>query len=101
MKITLAVLTGALLATTGFVVAGCGGSRATLPASTITGPTTTTVQTPKTGALISCKNDRALVGAKTPQPGQSVTGSGDGPSPQATIQLTRRQDGSLVASCGP
>jgi hypothetical protein len=71
-----------------------------LGSMSVTGPTVTTVQSVKTGALIRCNGN---VGAKVPPPGQGVNGSSDGASPglSSEIDLKRLQDGSLVISCRP
>jgi hypothetical protein len=90
----------ALLAAFGVLVTGCGsGSKAGSGSITITG--TTTISNVNTGTPIRCKHGPA--GAGVPPPGQEVAGFAD-PVPGASggeIQLKRRQDGSLVASCRP
>lgn len=91
MKATFALV---LLVSVGFA-AGCGsGTKAGSGPTTIVG--TTTIANVKTGALIRCKGGP---GAEVPPPRQGVGGSADGPASSGEIQLTHRQDGSVVASC--
>lgn len=92
-----AILALALVAV-GFA-AGCGSGKVRGSMS-ITGPTVTTVESVKTGAVIRCNGS---VGAKVPPPGHGVSGSADGSSPalSSEIDLKRLQDGSLVISCRP
>jgi len=95
-----ALLVLTLFATLGVLAAGCGsGSKAGSGSITITG--TTTISNVNTGTPIRCKHGPG--GAGVPPPGQEVAGFAD-PVPGASggeIQLKRRQDGSLVASCRP
>ena len=79
--------------------AGCGSAKM-LGSLSVTGPTVTTVESIKTGALVRCNGN---VGAKVPPPGHGVSGSADGSSPalSSEIDLKRLQDGSLVVSCRP
>ena len=81
------------------LAAGCGSGKV-LGSMSVTGPTVTTVETVKTGAVIRCNGS---VGAKVPPPGHGVSGSADGSSPalSSEIDLKRLQDGSLVISCRP
>ena len=81
------------------VAAGCGSGKV-FRSMSVTGPTVTTVQNVKTGALIRCNGN---VGAKVPSPGHGVNGSSSGSSPalSSEIGLRRLQDGSLVISCRP
>jgi hypothetical protein len=96
-----AILTLVFLAMAGFALAACGSGTKSGPHS-FTGPVTTTVANPKTGATIRCTSSNGVhVGAGVPPPGQEVTGNADATSGGATIQLRRRQDGSLVVSCTP
>jgi hypothetical protein len=92
-----ALLTLALIAVG--VGAGCGSGKM-LGSLSVTGPTVTTVENVKTGALIRCNG---IVGARVPRPGHGVSGSADGSSPglSSEIELKRLQDGSLVVSCRP
>ncbi|MFZ0343346.1 MAG: hypothetical protein WAL31_13560 [Gaiellaceae bacterium] len=92
----------ALLAV-GFLVAGCGAGTKT-GSLTVTGPTTTTVSHVTTRDLISCKPRAGASvepGARVPAPDEGVVGFADGrnASSSGKIQLTRRQDGSLVVVC--
>ena len=86
------------LATAG-LAAGCG-SQKVFGSMSVTGPTVTTVDSVKTGAVIRCDGS---VGAKVPPPGHRVSGSAKGTSPALSpeIDLKRLQDGSLVVSCRP
>ena len=81
------------------LAAGCGSGKV-FGSMSVTGPTITTVQSVKTGALIRCNGN---VGAKVPPPGHGVSGSSSGSSPalSSEIDLKRLQDGSLVISCRP
>jgi hypothetical protein len=81
------------------LAAGCGSGKM-FRSMSVTGPTVTTVENVKTGALIRCNG---TVGAKVPPPGHGVSGSADGSSPalSAEIDLKRLEDGSLVISCRP
>jgi hypothetical protein len=86
------------LALVSFAIAGCGsGTKANSGPITVTG--TTTVSNLETGALVTCKS--GLAGAKVPPPGEGVTANVDGttPSTTGTLQVTHRQDGSVVATC--
>lgn len=97
-----ALLAAILLTVAGCVaLAGCGSSAKAGPRS-FTGPVTTTLADVKTGDTLSCTSSKGMhIGASVPPAGHGVTGNGDGPSGGATIQLTRRGDGSLVVSCRP
>jgi hypothetical protein len=66
---------------------------------TFTAPTTTTIANPQTGATMRCVSHGIGAGAVVPAPGHGVSGSADGTSSSATIDLKRRNDGSLVVSC--
>lgn len=68
-------------------------------AAAFVAPTTTTIANSRTGATMRCVNHGIAAGAKVPPPGQDVTDSVDGTSSSATIDLTRKSDGSLVVSC--
>lgn len=96
-----ALLAAILLMAAGFVLAACGSGAKPGPRS-FAGPVTTTIANAKTGETIKCTSSKGMhQGAVVPPPGHGVAGIGDGPSGGATIQLTRRQDGSLVVSCTP
>jgi hypothetical protein len=104
-----------VLAVAGFGLAACGsGAKPTATyyttplettqggtALTLTSPTTVTVASAQTGATVRCTNHGVAAGAKVPSPGHGVSGSADGTSASATLDLTRDSDGSLVASCKP
>ena len=81
------------------LAAGCGSGKV-LGSMSVTGPTVTTVNSVKTGALIRCNGS---VGAKVPPPGHGVSGSAGAASPalSSEIDLKRLQDGALVISCRP
>jgi hypothetical protein len=66
---------------------------------TFTAPTTTTIAKPQTGTTVRCTSHGLTTGAIVPAPGHGVTGSADGTSSSAIIELSRRSDGSLVVSC--
>jgi hypothetical protein len=66
---------------------------------TFTAPTTTTIAKPQTGTIVRCTSHGVAAGAVVPAPGHGVSGSADGTSSSATIELTRKNDGSLVVSC--
>jgi len=83
-----------LLAAFGFVVTGCGAGQK-VGSLSFTPPTTTTVANVKTGALVRCQK----AGATIPAPGKGVAGSSDWGSGATQLQLTRRQDGTLLVSC--
>jgi siroheme synthase len=51
------------------------------------------------GALITCRSHGLHVGAHVPKRGQSVIGTADGVSGGATIRITTRAKGSVVATC--
>ena len=87
-----------LLALVSFAVAGCGsGTEAGSGSITVTG--TTTVSNLETGALVKCKG--GVPGAIVPPPGEGVAAhvDGTGPSTSGSLQVTHRQDGSVVATC--
>ena len=81
------------------LAAGCGSAKV-FGSMSVTGPTVTTVESVKTGALIRCNGS---VGARVPPPGHGVSGSANASSPalSSEIDLKRLQDGSLVISCRP
>ena len=92
-----------IIAAACLVLAACGSG--TKPATSggpnhiFTAPTTTMIASPRTGATIRCTSHGVSAGAKVPAPGHGVTGIADGMSSSATLQLTRKSDGSLVVSC--
>ncbi len=89
-----AILALVLLGAVGFALAGCGsGAKADSGPTTVTGTKTISV---KTGTPIRCKGG---AGASVPPTGQAVVGSGDGRSSSSKVQVTHRQDGSVVVSC--
>lgn len=103
-----------MLAVAGFGLAACGAgvkptAHYTTPPETtqggmdltLTSPTTLTVASAQTGATVRCTNHGVAAGAKVPSPGHGVSGSVDGTSASATLDLTRDSDGSLVVSCKP
>ena len=107
--------TGALLVIAiGCGLAACGsGSKQTAQYTTVspttqggsaltfTAPTTLTVAGARTGAPVRCTNHGVAAGAMIPSRGQGVSGSANGTSASAMLTLKRRNDGSLVVSCGP
>lgn len=95
MKPLLALL---LLALVSFAAVGCGSGTKTGSGSiTVTG--TTTVSNLETGALVTCKG--GVPSTKVPPTGEGVTANvdGTGPSTSGTLQVTHRQDGSVVVTC--
>ena len=68
---------------------------------TFTAPTTTTISNATTGQAMRCTYHGISAGAYVPSPGQGVSGSADGKSASATLNLTRKSDGSLSVSCTP
>ena len=95
MKRLLAVV---LVALVGFAAAGCGsGTKTGSGAITVTG--TTTISNVDTGTLVSCKG--GIPSSKVPPAGEGVTANvdGTGPSSSGMLQLTHRQDGSVVVRC--
>lgn len=112
MKLRLAAMA---LATLGFSLAGCGAGAkptahyTTSPPTTqgastpltFTAPTTLTVTSAQTGATVRRTNHGVAAGATIPPPGHGVSGSADGTSSSATLNLTRSNDGSLAVSCTP
>lgn len=68
---------------------------------TFTAPTTTTIATATTGQATRCTHHGISAGAYVPSPGHGVSGSADGESASATLNLTRKSDGSLSVSCTP
>ncbi|HZT84353.1 MAG TPA: hypothetical protein VE984_02890 [Gaiellaceae bacterium] len=106
MKATALILTAAA----GLALAGCGSGEKVPsrgPAkrgaliTTFTAPTTTTITNPQTGAALRCTNHGIAAGAHVPSAGHGVSGSADGKSASATLDLTRGKDGLLVVSCTP
>jgi hypothetical protein len=96
-----AILLLVFVATIGFALPACGSGKKSVPSS-FAGPVTTTFANATTGEPIRCKSSYGVdVGAVVPPPGKGVSGTGDGPSGGATIQLTRGRDGSLIVSCTP
>src|SRR4051794_7441361 len=91
-----------LLALVGVAAAGCGsgGTKAGHDPITVTG--TTTISNVATGTLVSCKRGVPGGPMKVPPTGHGVTANvdGTGPSSSGKLQLTHRQDGSVVAVCG-
>jgi hypothetical protein len=87
----------ALLTALGLAVAGCGSGKAVSGSITVAG--TTTISNVDTGTLVTCEDGP---GAAVPAVGEGVSGFADGPpgsSSSGEIQLTRQQDGSVVATC--
>ena len=78
----------------GLVVAGCGSGKK-VGSLSFTAPTTTTVSNVNTGTSVRCQH----AGAEVPAPGKGVAASSDWGSGAAQLQLTRRQDGTLLVSC--
>jgi hypothetical protein len=68
---------------------------------TFTAPTTTTIANATTGQAMRCTHHGISAGAYVPSPGHGVSGSADGKSASATLNLTRKTDGSLSVSCTP
>jgi hypothetical protein len=110
MRTTALIVT----AVAGFAFAACGsgvkptahyttGLETTQGGSTLTftSPTAVTLASAKTGATVRCANHGIAAGAKIPAPGHGVSGSADGKSSSATLNLTRNSDGSLAVSCTP
>lgn len=100
---TMAVVVAAVV---GLALAGCGGgakdSTPGPPAPmTFTAPTTTTIANPQIGQAMRCTYHGVTAGAYVPAAGHGVSGSADGKSASATLNLTRDSDGSLAVSCGP
>jgi hypothetical protein len=52
-------------------------------------------------AAMRCTYHGVSAGAAVPSAGYGVAGSADGKSASATLNLTRKRDGSLVVSCTP
>jgi hypothetical protein len=50
---------------------------------------------------VRCTNHGVTAGAKIPSPRHGVSGSADGTSSSATLDLARNRDGSLAVSCTP
>ena len=89
-----------IAAATGFALAGCGsGAKAALTCVTV--PTTTTVATPQAGATVRCTNRGISARAKVPPRGHGTGVVADGTASSASLQLTRRADGSLEIVCSP
>jgi hypothetical protein len=86
------------LAVVGLVAVGCGAGMKTGSGGPLTVTGTTTIANVKTGALIRCKGGP---GAEVPPTGQGVGANADGPSSSGELQLSHRQDGSVVAVCSP
>lgn len=98
-----------IMAATGLFLAGCGGTAKVQSVTHSVGQqggaiifpraTTTTIPHPQTGQRIVCHIHGIAPSASVPSPGHGVSGSADGTSSSATINLTRKSDGSLVVSC--
>jgi hypothetical protein len=106
MKTTAVLIT----AVAGLVLAGCGGGAKLSsqgpverggPVITFTAPTTTTIANPMTGQAMRCTYHGVAAGAYVPSAGHGVSGSADGKSGSATLNLTRNSDGLLAVSCTP
>ena len=104
---TRAVITTAVA---GLALAGCGAGakvdshgppKPGRPVITFTAPTTTTIANPQTRAAVRCTHHGVAAGAYVPSAGHGVSGSADGKSASATLNLTRNDDGSLAVSCTP
>ncbi len=102
MKTTTALI---ITAAAGLFLAGCGGAAKVHSVGQQGGaiifprPTTTTIAHPQTGQRIVCDIDGVAPSANVPSPGHGFTGAADGKSSSAIINLTRKNDGSLVVSC--
>jgi hypothetical protein len=68
---------------------------------TFTAPTTTTIANPQTGQAVRCAYHGISAGAYVPSAGHGVAGSADGANASATLNLTRKNDGTLVVACTP
>jgi hypothetical protein len=68
---------------------------------TFTAPTTTTIANPHTGAAVRCVNHGDSAGVIVPSASHGVSGSADGKSTSASLNVNRNNDGSLVVSCTP
>ena len=99
-----------IFAVAGVAIAGCGGASKVRPHGpierggpviTLTAPTTTTIANPVTGKAMRCTYHGVAAGAHVPAASHGVTGSADGRSGSATLNLTRHSDGSLSVSCMP
>ncbi len=95
-----------ITAAAGLFVAGCGAAAKVQHSVGQQGgaiifprATTTTIPHPQTGQRIGCDIHGVAPSASVPSPGHRVTGSADGKSSSATINLTRKSDGSLAVSC--
>jgi hypothetical protein len=107
MKTTALIIT----AVVGFALAGCGGGSTVSSHGppkqrvgtiiTFTAPTTTTIANPHTGAGVRCIYHGVTAGVYVPSAGHGVSGSADGKSASATLNVTRHSDGSLAISCTP
>jgi hypothetical protein len=68
---------------------------------TFTAPASTTIASATTGQALRCTYHGISSGAYVPSPGHGVSGSADGEAASATLNLTRKGDGSLSVSCTP
>ena len=76
-------------------VTGCGGRGA----YELTAPATTTIASPRYAAVVRCTNHGIAAQAKVPARGSGVAVDADGKRSSASLQLTRRADGEVVATC--
>jgi hypothetical protein len=67
----------------------------------VTAPTTTTIPSPASGAVVRCTNHGTTAQAKVPAPGAGIGEDADGTNSSAELQLTRNASGVLVVSCRP
>ncbi len=68
---------------------------------TFTAPTTTRIANPIEGQAMRCTYHGIAASAYVPSAGHGVSGSADGKSASATLNLTRNDDDSLAVSCTP
>lgn len=89
----------ALVTASGVVVAlSACGSQTTYD---VRAPSTTTIQSPQGDANVRCTNGQTTARAKVPSRSDGTGVNADGIHSSASLQLTRRADGSLVITCTP
>lgn len=86
-----------IIGASGLAFAACGGGA---HITVITGPTTTTIAHPGTGAIIRCRAFHTRLRAKVPSAGEvSKEVGGNGSVHAIHLTLIRGQDGSVVMTC--
>jgi hypothetical protein len=88
-----------VLATAGFVVAGCGSAKKAVPGSIQAFTGTTTVSNVKAGTVISCVGGASVTVPAMPLAGGIGASYGYVNGPSSQLELTPLQNGAVRVSC--